>query len=201
MKDNGIRAELKRRFRKTTTESKHSYSLAANLLIDRNHKGPLWASDITYVPTNEGWLYVSAVMSVQTRKIIGLSMNNKLSEDLTATAFKQAVTRERPPKGLIHHSDRGRQYACYGYQALLKRYGVTPSMSRKGNCYDNAYMESFFSTLKTECADHQFDTRAQARTAIFEYIEAWYNRQRLHSALDYLSPVEFERKPRHSSCP
>jgi putative transposase len=151
MKDNGIRAELKRRFRKNTTDSKHNYSLAANLLIQNGYKGPLWASDITYVPTNEGWLYVSAIMSVQTKKIIGLSMKNQLSEDLTSTAaFRQAVSREKPPEGLIHHSDRGRQYACYGYQALLRKYGITPSMSRKGNCYDNAYMESFFSTLKRE---------------------------------------------------
>lgn len=194
MKDNGIRAELKRRFRKTTTESKHSYSLAANLLIDRNHKGPLWASDITYVPTNEGWLYVSAVMSVQTRKIIGLSMNNQLSEDLTATAFKQAVSREKPPEGLIHHSDRGRQYACYGYQGLLRRYGITPSMSRKGNCYDNAYMESFFSTLKRELVHgERYRTREEARLSIFEYVEVFYNRERKHSGLGYKSPEQYEK--------
>jgi putative transposase len=194
MKDNGIRAELKRRFRKTTTESKHGYSLAANLLIDRNHKGPLWASDITYVPTNEGWLYVSAVMSVQTRKIIGLSMNNQLSEDLTATALKQAVKREKPPEGLIHHSDRGRQYACYGYRALLRRYGITPSMSRKGNCYDNAYMESFFSTLKRELVHgERYRTREEAKLSIFEYVEVFYNRVRKHSGLGYKSPEQYEK--------
>jgi len=149
MKENGIRAEVKRRFRKTT-DSRHDYALAAHLLIEDGYQGPLWASGITYVPTNEGWLYVSAVMNVKTRKIIGLSMNERLTEEMATTALRQAVAREEPPEGLIHHSDRGRQYASYGYQALLKRCSITPSMSRKGNCYDNAYMESFFSTLKRE---------------------------------------------------
>jgi putative transposase len=137
MKDNGIRAEVKRGFRKTT-DSKHNYSLAANLLIQKNQTDRLWASDITFVPTREGWLYVAAVMNVRSRKIIGLSMQDRLSEELTAAALKQAVARQEPPEGLIHHSDRGRQYASYAYQALLRRYGITPSMSRSGNCYDNA---------------------------------------------------------------
>ncbi len=193
MKENGIRAEVKRRFRKTT-DSRHDYALAANLLIQDGYKGPLWASDITFVPTNEGWLYVSAVMSVKSRKIIGLSMNERLSEELTATALKQAVTRERPPEGLIHHSDRGRQYASYGYQALLKRYDITPSMSRKGNCYDNAYMESFFSTLKRELVHgERYRTREDARLSIFEYVEVFYNRKRRHSALGYKSPEQHEK--------
>ncbi len=193
MKDNGIRAEVKRRFRRTT-DSKHNYSLAANLLVQDGYKGPLWASDITYVPTKEGWLYVSAVMSVQSRKIIGLSMKNQLSEDLTAAALKQAVTREDPTEGLIHHSDRGRQYACYGYQGLLRRYGITLSMSRKGNCYDNAYMESFFSTLKRELVHgERYRTREEARLSIFEYVEVFYNRTRKHSALGYKSPEQYEK--------
>jgi transposase InsO family protein len=193
MKDNGIRAEVKRRFKKTT-DSKHNYSLAANLLIQDGYQGPLWASDITFVPTREGWLYVSAVMSVQSRKIIGLSMNDQLSEELAATALKQAVTREKPSEGLIHHSDRGRQYASYGYQGLLKRYGITPSMSRKGNCYDNAYMESFFSTLKRELVHgERYRTREDARLSIFEYVEVFYNRTRKHSALGYKSPEQYEK--------
>jgi putative transposase len=121
MKDNGIRAEVKRRFRKTT-DSKHNYLLAANLLIQDGYKGPLWASDITFVSTSEGWLCVSTVMCVQSRNIIRLSMKDQLTEELAATALKQAVTREKPPEGLIHHSDRGRQYASYGYQALFRRY-------------------------------------------------------------------------------
>jgi len=194
MKDNGIRAEVKKRFRKATTDSKHNYSLAANLLIEDGYKGPLWASDITYVPINEGWLYVSAVMSVQSRKIIGLSMKNQLSEGLTATALKQAAAREDPPEGLIHHSDRGRQYACYGYQALLRRYGITPSMSRKGNCYDNAYMESFFSSLKRELVHgERYRTREEAELSIFEYVEVFYNRTRKHSGLGYKSPEEYAK--------
>jgi putative transposase len=140
MKANRIRAEIKRGFRRTT-DSNHSYALAANLLIHRSQIERLWASDITFVPTREGWLYVSAVMKAESRKIIGLSMSNRLSEELTAAALKQAVARQKPPEGLIHHFDRGRQYASYAYQALLRRYGITPSMSRSGNCYDNAYME------------------------------------------------------------
>jgi putative transposase len=193
MKDNGIRAEVKRRFRKTT-DSRHNYALAANLLIHRNYRGPLWASDITFVPTSEGWLYVSAVMSVRSRKIIGLSMKDQLTEELAATALKQAVTREKPAEGLIHHSDRGRQYASYGYQALLRRYGITPSMSRSGNCYDNAYMESFFSTLKRELIHgERYRTREEARLSIFEYVEVFYKRIRRHSALGYKSPEQHEK--------
>ncbi len=193
MKENGIRAEVKRRFRKTT-DSRHDYALAANLLIDDGYKGPLWTSDITFVPTNEGWLCVSAVMNVGTRKIIGLSMNDRLTEELATTALRQAVAREKPPEGLIHHSDRGRQYASYGYQALLKRYSITPSMSRKGNCYDNAYMESFFSTLKRELVHgERYRTRKEARLSIFEYVEVFYNRIRRHSSLGYKSPELYEQ--------
>lgn len=192
MKANRIRAELKRGFRKTT-DSKHNYALAANLLIHRSQTERLWASDITFIPTREGWLYVSAIMNVETRKIIGLSMSNRLSEELTAAALKQAVARQKPPEGLIHHSDRGRQYASYAYQALLRRYGITPSMSRSGNCYDNAYMESFFGTLKRELVyGERYHTREEARLSIFEYIEVFYNRIRRHSALAYRSPEQYE---------
>ncbi len=192
MKDNGIRAEVKRSFKKTT-DSKHNYSLAANLLIQQSQTERLWASDITFVPTREGWLYVAAVMSVRSRKIIGLSMHDRLSEELTAAALKQAVARQEPPEGLIHHSDRGRQYASYAYQALLRRYGITPSMSRSGNCYDNAYMESFFGTLKRELVyGERYRTREEARLSIFEYVEVFYNRIRRHSALGYRSPEQHE---------
>jgi putative transposase len=131
---------------------------------------------------------------VQTRKIIGLSMNNQLSEDLTATALKQAVKRKKPPEGLIHHSDRGRQYACYRHRALLRRYGITPSMSRKGNCYGNAYMESFFSTLKGELVHgERYRTREDARLSIFEYVEVFYNRVRKHLGLGYKSSEQYEK--------
>jgi putative transposase len=193
MRDNRIRAEVKRSFRRTT-DSKHNYSLAANLLIQQSQTERLWASDITFVPTREGWLYVAAIMNVRSRKIIGLSMHDRLNEELTAAALKQAVARQKPVEGLIHHSDRGRQYASYAYQALLRRYGITPSMSRSGNCYDNAYMESFFGTLKRELVyGERYRTRHEARLSIFEYVEVFYNRIRKHSAIGYRSPEQHEQ--------
>jgi putative transposase len=193
MRDNRIRAEVRRKFRKKTTDSRHNYALAANLLIDRNQVERVWAADITFIPTFEGWLYVSAVMNVRSRKIIGLSMSEQLSQELTASALKDAVSRQKPSEGLIHHSDRGRQYASYVYQDLLKRYGITPSMSRSGNCYDNAFMESFFGTLKREWVhERRYRTRQEARLSIFEYVEVFYNRIRRHSALGYRSPQQYE---------
>jgi len=193
MKENGIRAEMKRRFTRTT-DSRHDYLFADNLLIQGGTPGPLWTSDITFVPTREGWLYVSVVMSVATRKIIGLSMDDRLTEELVTIALKDALAREKPPEGLIHHSDRGRQYASYGYQAILKRHSILPSMSRKGNCYDNAYTESFFSTLKRELVHgERYRTRDDARVSIFEYVEVFYNRKRRHSSLGYKSPEQYEK--------
>ena len=193
MRANGIRAEVRKRFRKKTTDSRHSYALAANLLIERKQSERVWAADITFIPTFEGWLYVSAVMNVRSRKIIGLSMSDRLSQELTAAALMQAVSRQKPPEGLIHHSDRGRQYACYAYQDLLKRYWMRASMSRSANCYDNAYMESFFGTLKTEWVhERRYRTRQEARLSIFEYVEVFYNRIRRHSALGYRSPEQYE---------
>ena len=193
MKNNGIRATLKRPIRRRTTDSRHPYALAANLLIQRRQTEGVWAADITYVPTREGWLYVSAVMNVESRKIIGLSMGKRLSQDLASAALKDALQTQKPPEGLIHHSDRGRQYASYAYQGLLKDNGITPSMSRSGNCYDNAYMESFFGTLKTELVHGQrYQKRQDARLSIFEYVMMFYNRRRRHSALGYKSPVQYE---------
>jgi putative transposase len=193
MRENGIQAEVRRRFRKKTTDSRHDYALAANLLIERKQTERVWVADITFIPTFEGWLYVSAVMNVRSRKIIGLSMSHQLSQELTADALKDAVRRQKPPEGLIHHSDRGRQYACYTYQDLLKRYGMKASMSRSGNCYDNAFMESFFGTLKTEWVhERRYRTRQEARLSIFEYVEVFYNRIRRHSALGYRSPEQYE---------
>ena len=133
-----------------TTDAKHSYALAANLLLGKQQTEGAWASDMTFVPTSEGWLYVAAVMQLKTRKIIGLSMGGKITQELASDALKDAVGRQGRPEGLIHHSDRGRQYASYAYQDLLQGYGMRPSMGRSGNCYDNAYLESFFGTLKTE---------------------------------------------------
>jgi len=193
MKDNGIRAILKRSRFKRTTDSRHPYALAANLLIERSQTEGVWAADMTYVPTREGWLYVSAVMNVKSRKIIGLSMGDRLSQELASTALKDALQTQTPPEGLIHHSDRGRQYASYAYQALLKDNGITASMSRPGNCYDNAYMESFFGTLKTELVHGQrYQRRQDARLSIFEYVMMFYNRRRRHSALGYKSPEQYE---------
>jgi transposase InsO family protein len=193
MRVNGIRAEVRRKFRKKTTDSRHNYALAANLLIERKQTKRVWAADITFIPTFEGWLYVSAVMNVRSRKIIGLSMSDQLSQELTTAALRQAVIRQRPPEGLIHHSDRGRQYASYVYQDLLKRHGMRASMSRSANCYDNAYMESFFGTLKREWVhERRYRTRQEARLSIFEYVEMFYNRQRRHSALGYRSPEQYE---------
>jgi len=152
----------------------------------------IWVSDITYIYTREGWMYVSAVMDVRTRKVIGLSMKDRLSQELTTDALMQAVKRERPEKGLIHHSDRGKQYASYVYQGLLNRYGLQSSMSRSGNCYDNAYIESFWGTLKKELVyGEKYLTRKDARLSIFEYIEVFYNRVRKHSALGYKSPEQY----------
>jgi len=194
MKAHAIRAEVKRRRFRRTTDATHNYALAANLLIDKHQTEGVWASDMTFVPTSEGWLYVAAVMQLKTRKIIGLCMGEKITQELASAALEDAVGRQGRPEGLIHHSDRGRQYASYVYQDLLKRYGMRPSMGRSGNCYDNAYMESFFGTLKTELVHgERYRTRLEARLSIFEYVEMFYNRQRRHSALGYRSPEQYER--------
>ena len=204
MKDHGICAEVKKRRFRRTTDSRHAYALAANLLIGRGQTEGVWASDITFVPTSEGWLYVAVVMNVKSRRVIGLSMSETLSQELTSAALREAAGRQRPSAGWIHHSDRGRQYASYAYQALLKEYGVIPSMSRSGNCYDNAYVESFWGTLKTELVHgEKYRSRLEARLSIFEYVEVFYNRQRRHSALGYRSPEQYERllSDNLTSCP
>jgi putative transposase len=195
MRENGIVAKTKRKY-KATTNSKHNYPVAANLLnqnFSASRPNQVWVADITYVPTDEGWLYLASIEDLFNRKIVGWSMNSTMTRQLVLDALRQAVQRYRPPAGLVHHSDRGSQYASHEYQQALKDYGILASMSRKGNCYDNACIESFFGTLKRELIyGNRFKTRAQARQAIFEYIEIFYNRIRLHSALGYMSPVEFE---------
>jgi len=194
MKDHSIWAEVKKRRFRRTTDSRHPYALAANLLIDPRQIEGVWASDITFVPTSEGWLYVAVVMNVKSRKIIGLCMSDKLSQELASAALRDAVGRQSPSEGMIHHSDRGRQYASYAYQELLREYGMIPSMSRSGNCYDNAYVESFFGTLKTELVHgERYHSKLEARLSIFEYVEMFYNRQRSHSALGYRSPEQYEK--------
>ena len=194
MREHSIWAVVKRRRFRRTTDSRHPYALAANLLVGRSQTEGVWASDITFVPTSEGWLYVAAEMKVKSRKIIGLSMGDKLSQELVSAAFRDAAGRQSPSEGLIHHSDRGRQYASYAYQELLREYGMRPSMSRSGHCYDNAYVESFFGTLKTELVHGEhYRSRLEARLSIFEYVELFYNRQRSHSALGYKTPEEYEK--------
>lgn len=154
-----------------------------------------WVTDITYIDTGEGWLYLAPVLDLYSRRVVGWAMAERIDTSLVEAALHMALTRRQPSAGFLHHSDQGSQYTSLTYQLQLLAHNCQVSMSRVGNCYDNAVMESFFSTLKTECVTGQFATRAQARRAIFEYIEVWYNRLRLHSSLGYLSPEEFERKP------
>lgn len=191
MKDNGIRAYIRKRFR-GRVESRPNEPASPNLILNGKQSDRVWSSDITYIYTREGWLYISAIMDIRTRKIIGLSMKNRLTQELTTDALMQALKQERPGMGLIHHSDRGKQYGSYAYKELLNRYGLQSSMSRSGNCYDNAHIESFWSTLKKELVyGEKYRTRRDARLSIFEYIEVFYNRIRKHSALGYKSPEQF----------
>ncbi|WP_243120817.1 IS3 family transposase [Pelotomaculum sp. FP] len=196
MRENDIAAKTRRKF-KATTNSKHHYPVAENIVnqnFTASHPNQVWVADITYVATDEGWLYLAAIEDLFQRKIVGWAMDSTMTRQLVLDALRQAVWRYRPSAGLIHHSDRGSQYASHEYQQALKDYEMNASMSRKGNCYDNACMESFFGTLKRELIyGTRFKTRAEARQAIFEYIEVFYNRVRLHSALGYMSPVEYEQ--------
>lgn len=197
MRQSGLRAQLPKRF-VVTTDSKHALPVADNVL-DRQFEAVAadtrWAADITYVWTRQGWLYLSVVLDLFSRKAVGWSMQSTLERGLVQDALSMALLQRRPAEGLLCHSDRGSQYASRDYQALLKESGITCSMSRKGNCWDNAPVESFFSTLKRERIHRrQYETRAEARADIFQYIELWYNRRRRHSSLGYLSPEEFERR-------
>lgn len=193
---NGIRAKQSRRFR-VTTDSGHYHSVAPNLL-GRDFESALpnrkWLADITYIPTRQGWLYLAAVLDLYSRSIVGWAMSRRMTNRLADRALAMAVERRSPSPGLIHHSDRGRQYASAGYQRSLACHGMVCSMSRTGNCWDNAPMESFFHTLKTEpIHNREYQTRRQARADIFEYIEVFYNRSRRHSALGYMTPAQYER--------
>jgi putative transposase len=196
MKAQGIRAKTHRRFRARTTDADHACPIAPNLLDRRFARARLnevWLTDITYIPTAEGFLYLAGVMDLCSRRIIGWSMAGHLRSELVEDALRMALEARRPGAGLIHHSDRGVQYACGPYQRLLRRHGITTSMSGPGDCYDNAPQESFWGKLKTELVHHQrFATLQEARAAIFDYIEVFYNRQRLHSSIGYLSPEQFE---------
>lgn len=195
MRENNIIPKTVKKF-KATTNSNHNYPVAENIL-NRNFKvaAPYiaWVTDITYVATEEGWLYLAAVMDLYSGKIVGWAMNGTMTADLVCDALKQAVSRTRAPRGIVCHSDRGVQYASKKYRSCLKKYGFIQSMSRKGNCWDNACMESFFGTLKTELIYHEkYKTRNQAKAAIFDYVECFYNRTRLQERLGYLSPENYE---------
>lgn len=185
-----------RRTSRSTTQSQHFQPVAANLLareFQPARPNQVWAGDITYIATGEGWLYLAVLMDLYSRRIIGWCMEARLHSELTHTALKMALAQRRFIDSLLHHSDRGVQYAAMEYQGLLRQHEITCSMSRKGNCWDNAVLESFFKTLKVECVHRQrFHTREEARQELFEYIEVFYNRQRLHSTLDYHSPVTYE---------
>jgi putative transposase len=199
MRQHGIvgRAATKRRPR--TTDSQHASPVAPNLLarqFDVNGIRGLdrvWASDITYIPTREGWLFLAVVLDLASRRVIGWAMQATLDLELALRALRMALGARRPASGLLHHSDRGTQYAAREYQALLAEHGMVASMSRKGNCWDNAVVESFFGTLELELiGKHEWRTHDEARVALFRYIETWYNRRRLHSSLGYRSPAEYE---------
>lgn len=199
MREQGLVARRPRRSVRTTAAAS-TLPVAENLLARRfdvaDIAGPnlFWCSDITYLATDEGWLYLAVVLDLFSRRVVGWSMSESLAQDFVLEAFQMAVQARRPSPGLLHHSDRGSQYAGHAHRALLLDGHAVMSMSRKGNCWDNAVLESFFATLKTELTHRcRFATRAQARTAIFEYIEVFYNRDRRHSTLGYRSPVEYEQ--------
>jgi transposase InsO family protein len=198
MRQAGLRARQKRRFRPRTTQSNHGFAIAENWLA----KVPapalpnqVWVSDITYLPTQEGWLYLAMTLDACSRKVVGWCTDDSLETFMVTEALKLARQRRGPAPGLLHHSDRGVQYASSACRALLANYKITASMSRKGNCYDNAMAESFFATLKTEAFEDGIPaTKAQAKQQVFVYIEGFYNTRRFHSALGYQSPVDFENQ-------
>ena len=196
MRQHGLAAKTKRKFR-CTTDSNHGRPVAENV-VDRQFEPSapdrLWAADITFIPTGEGWLYLAAVEDLYSRKIVGWSMGSRIDSRLVVDALAMAVSRRLPGKGLIAHSDRGSQYASEHYQGLLAGHGIVCSMSRRANCWDNAPMESFFASLKKELTHGEvYATREEARASLFEYIEVFFNRIRRHSSLGYVSPAEYER--------
>jgi putative transposase len=198
MRHHGIRAIMARPRRVRTTDSRHDLPIAPNLLkreFVAAAPNRIWLTDITCIETDQGWLYLAAVMDLYSRRIVGWAMEDHLRADLPAAALRMAISAQRPAAGLIHHSDRGVQYASADYRKLMQSAGFRASMSRKADCYDNAPMESFFHTLKTELVHHrQYATRQEAIRDIFAYIEGFYNRTRRHSAIGYISPMEMELK-------
>jgi transposase InsO family protein len=197
MREAGIAAKTARKFRCTTTDSSHDLPVADNLLdrqFDPSVANEVWLADITYIPTREGWLYLAAVEDLYSRRVVGWAMAEHMQSRLVVDALEMAIQRRLPDEGLLAHSDRGSQYASEHYQRLLAKHGIVCSMSRRADCWDNAPMESFFASLKKELIhDADFATRAEARAAIFEYIEVFYNTKRRHSSLGYVSPAEYEQ--------
>jgi putative transposase len=196
MRLRGLKAKQTRRFRTTTRRNK-SAPVAPNLLqrsFEADRPNEKWLADITYIATQEGWLYLATILDVYSRRIVGWAMSDRMKDELTIRALEMALERRHPEPGLIHHSDQGSQYTSEAYQALLKDHDIRPSMNGVGTWYDNAPMESFFGTLKRELVHHvTYPTRNAARVSLFEYIEGFYNRRRIHSTLDYVSPVAFEQ--------
>lgn len=197
MQEAGIEVRRKRRFR-LATDSRHRLPMAENLLDRQFEAGApnrVWAADIADLWTNEGWLYLAVAIDLYARRVVGWALSDRIQAGLVCDVLRMAIGRRRPPPGLIHHSDRGSQYAGQAYRDLLREHGLTPSMSRKGNCWDNAPMERFFGSLKRERTDPRlFATRDDSRTCVVDYIEMFYNSQRRHSYLDYVGPMEYESK-------
>ena len=196
MRREGLRAANAHRFVVQTTDSRHGHAIAENTLDRQFEPGDpdrVWVADITYIATGEGWLYLAAVLDLGSRKVVGWATADHLRSELAERALKNALEHRRPTGPVLHHSDRGVQYACDDYQELLQANGFEVSMSRQGNCHDNAVMESFFGTLKQELVYREdYPTREEGQRSLFEYIEVFYNRRRLHSTLGYVSPVQYE---------
>jgi transposase InsO family protein len=197
MRQNGI-SVIRTRKHKVTTDSNHKFNIAPNLLdrnFTANEPNQKWAADISYIWTREGWLYLAVILDLHSRRVIGWAVSNRMKRDLAIRALKMAIAFRAPPKGCIHHTDRGSQYCSHDYQKILRQHDFKASMSGKGNCYDNAAVETFFKTIKAELIwRHSWETRRQAEMAIFEYISGFYNPRRRHSTLGWKSPVAFERK-------
>jgi transposase InsO family protein len=194
MREQGLQGRHRRRFVRTT-DSRHAFPVAENIVnqaFDVSAPNTIWAGDITYVATREGWLYLAVLLDLYSRRVIGYAMSDQLTRTLVIEPLRTALRRRRQRPALTHHSDRGSQYASHEYRALLAREAIVCSMSRAGNCWDNAVVESFFGTLKTELTVIEWPTRTAAAAAVTDYIEAFYNPRRRHSSLDYLSPVDFE---------
>jgi len=204
MRQERLWARQRSKYRVATTDSRHADPIAPNRLrgLVAQRRDQVWVTDATCVLTGQGWLYVVALLDLHTRRIVGWAMQCELDAAAAVRALQMAIAQRQPPAGLIVHSDRGAQFASAAYRSALAAHGLVASMSRKGNCYDNAHMESFWSSLKYELVYHRrFATQAEARTAVFDYIEAFYNRTRLHSSLGYLSPTTFETKTKDTNLP